>query len=72
MLVGDVRRARTRAEPGCSPTGAAWSRGVVIGCGLSAVGAAVDLTLADLTLETFFPADEETAAVLQEYAAKHK
>jgi hypothetical protein len=49
-------------------------RGMVSGSchRLWAVGAAVDLTLADLTLETFFPADEETAAVLQEYAAKHK
>lgn len=33
-------------------------------------GSAVDLTLAELTLETFFPADEQTAEVLREYAAR--
>ncbi|WP_344669505.1 helix-turn-helix domain-containing protein [Catenulispora yoronensis] len=33
-------------------------------------GSAIDLTLADLTLETFFPADEETAEALREYVAR--
>jgi transcriptional regulator with XRE-family HTH domain len=33
-------------------------------------GSAADLTLADLVLETFFPADEETGEALREYAAR--
>jgi hypothetical protein len=33
-------------------------------------GSAADLTLADLQLETFFPADEATGDALREYAAR--
>jgi transcriptional regulator with XRE-family HTH domain len=38
---------------------------------VASFGTPVDLTLADLALETFFPADEETSAALQEYVAKN-
>jgi transcriptional regulator with XRE-family HTH domain len=36
---------------------------------VASFGTAVDLTLADLSLETFFPADDETTAALHEYVA---
>ena len=39
---------------------------------IATFGTALDITLAELALETFLPADAETLATLNRYAAEHR
>ena len=66
---GGPRRGRGRAGPRRARCGCATGAGeLAFFSTVTAFGTAVDVTLSELAIETFFPADAATAAAVREHA----